>query len=54
MKFLLKFKKSSYFFFFSYQLPHVRRRHKIQEIAQKFKRDMSEPELLASLFADPV
>ncbi|XP_077290167.1 ral GTPase-activating protein subunit beta isoform X2 [Arctopsyche grandis] len=38
----------------SYQLPHVRRRHKIQEIAQKFKRDLSEPELLTSLFADPV
>uniref|UniRef100_A0A1Y9G8G0 Ral GTPase-activating protein subunit alpha/beta N-terminal domain-containing protein n=1 Tax=Anopheles albimanus TaxID=7167 RepID=A0A1Y9G8G0_ANOAL len=34
----------------SYQPPHVRRRIKIQEIMQKYKRDLTEPEMLADLF----
>ncbi|XP_058062328.1 ral GTPase-activating protein subunit beta isoform X2 [Anopheles bellator] len=34
----------------SYQPPHVRRRIKIQEIMQKYKRDLTEPEMLAELF----
>ncbi|KAJ8946712.1 hypothetical protein NQ318_006970, partial [Aromia moschata] len=34
----------------SYQPPHVRRRLKIQEIVQKYKREMSKPELLTYLF----
>ena len=34
----------------SYQTPHVRRRIKIQEILQKYKQDMSAPELLTYLF----
>ncbi|XP_053697912.1 ral GTPase-activating protein subunit beta isoform X2 [Sabethes cyaneus] len=34
----------------SYQPPHVRRRIKVQEMMQKYKKDMSEPELLADLF----
>ncbi|KAJ2938433.1 hypothetical protein O0L34_g12874 [Tuta absoluta] len=33
-----------------YQPPHVRRRHLIQELAQNYKRDLTEPELLESLF----
>ncbi|XP_055713071.1 ral GTPase-activating protein subunit beta isoform X6 [Phlebotomus papatasi] len=33
-----------------YQPPHVRRRLKVQEIVQKYKVDLSEPELLAHLF----
>ncbi|XP_055683334.1 ral GTPase-activating protein subunit beta isoform X3 [Lutzomyia longipalpis] len=33
-----------------YQPPHVRRRLKVQEIVQKYKVDLSEPELLAYLF----
>ncbi|KPJ14465.1 Ral GTPase-activating protein subunit beta [Papilio machaon] len=37
-----------------YQPPHVRRRHMIQEIAQQYRRDLSEPELLESLFRPPV
>ncbi|XP_060804490.1 ral GTPase-activating protein subunit beta isoform X2 [Amyelois transitella] len=37
-----------------YQPPHVRRRHLIQELAQNFRRDLSEPELLESLFRTPV
>ncbi|XP_068622605.1 ral GTPase-activating protein subunit beta [Battus philenor] len=36
-----------------YQPPHVRRRHMIQEIAQQYKKDLSEPELLESLFRPP-
>ncbi|XP_069360431.1 ral GTPase-activating protein subunit beta isoform X1 [Maniola hyperantus] len=36
-----------------YQPPHVRRRHLIQDIAQQFKKDLSEPELLESLFKAP-
>ncbi|XP_013140740.1 PREDICTED: ral GTPase-activating protein subunit beta [Papilio polytes] len=36
-----------------YQPPHVRRRHMIQEIAQQYRRDLSEPELLESLFRPP-
>ncbi|CAH1959125.1 unnamed protein product [Acanthoscelides obtectus] len=35
----------------SYQPPHLRRRLKIQEIVQKYKRDMSTPELLTYLFS---
>ncbi|XP_018579922.1 ral GTPase-activating protein subunit beta isoform X2 [Anoplophora glabripennis] len=35
----------------SYQPPHVRRRLKIQEIVQKYKREMSKPELLTYLFS---
>uniref|UniRef100_A0A182Q2H7 Ral GTPase-activating protein subunit alpha/beta N-terminal domain-containing protein n=1 Tax=Anopheles farauti TaxID=69004 RepID=A0A182Q2H7_9DIPT len=34
----------------SYQPPHVRRRIKIQEMMQKYKKDLTEPELLADLF----
>lgn len=33
-----------------YQPPHVRRRVKVQEMVQKYKLDMNEPELLAYLF----
>ncbi|KPI97082.1 Ral GTPase-activating protein subunit beta [Papilio xuthus] len=36
-----------------YQPPHVRRRHMIQEIAQQYRRDLTEPELLESLFRPP-
>ncbi|XP_041980537.1 ral GTPase-activating protein subunit beta isoform X2 [Aricia agestis] len=36
-----------------YQPPHVRRRHMIQEIAQQFKKDLTEPQLLESLFRAP-
>ncbi|XP_061379446.1 ral GTPase-activating protein subunit beta isoform X2 [Danaus plexippus] len=36
-----------------YQPPPVRRRQLIQEISQQFKRDLSEPELLESLFKAP-
>ncbi|CAG9819469.1 unnamed protein product [Phaedon cochleariae] len=35
----------------SYQPPHLRRRIKIQEIVQKYKREMSKPELLTYLFS---
>ncbi|XP_058125156.1 ral GTPase-activating protein subunit beta isoform X3 [Anopheles coustani] len=34
----------------SYQPPHVRRRIKIQEMMQKYKKDLTEPEMLADLF----
>ncbi|XP_074039453.1 ral GTPase-activating protein subunit beta isoform X2 [Leptinotarsa decemlineata] len=34
----------------SYQPPHLRRRLKIQEIVQKYKREMTKPELLTYLF----
>lgn len=34
----------------SYQQPHVRRRLKVQEMIQKYKLDLSEPELLTHLF----
>ncbi|XP_049281272.1 ral GTPase-activating protein subunit beta isoform X3 [Anopheles funestus] len=34
----------------SYQPPHVRRRIKIQEIMQKYKKDLTEAEMLADLF----
>ncbi|GAB0089243.1 ral GTPase-activating protein subunit beta [Sergentomyia squamirostris] len=34
----------------TYQPPHVRRRLKVQEIVQKYKVDLTEPELLAHLF----
>ncbi|XP_044749907.1 ral GTPase-activating protein subunit beta isoform X2 [Coccinella septempunctata] len=34
----------------NYQPPHVRRRVKIQEMVQKYKRNMSRPELLTNLF----
>ncbi|XP_055638220.1 ral GTPase-activating protein subunit beta isoform X2 [Toxorhynchites rutilus septentrionalis] len=37
-----------------YQPPHVRRRIKVQEIMQKYKKDMSEPELLADLFKSSI
>ncbi|XP_065357088.1 ral GTPase-activating protein subunit beta isoform X5 [Calliphora vicina] len=33
-----------------FQPPHVRRRLKVQDIVQKYKMDLSEPELLAHLF----
>lgn len=36
-----------------YQPPHVRRRHLIQELAQQYKKDLTEPELLESLFRNP-
>ncbi|CAH0560852.1 unnamed protein product [Brassicogethes aeneus] len=35
----------------SYQPPHVRRRLKVQEIVQKYKREMTKPELLTYLFS---
>lgn len=35
----------------SYQPPHIRRRLKIQEMVQKYKREMSKPELLTYLFS---
>ncbi|XP_055544196.1 ral GTPase-activating protein subunit beta isoform X3 [Wyeomyia smithii] len=38
----------------SYQPPHVRRRIKVQEMMQKYKKDMSEPELLADLFTTSI
>src|SRR5690349_8838909 len=34
----------------SYQPPHVRRRLKVQEMIQKYKLDLNEPELLTHLF----
>ena len=34
----------------SYQPPHVRRRLKVQEMSQKYKLDLTEPELLTHLF----
>ncbi|GBP58154.1 Ral GTPase-activating protein subunit beta [Eumeta japonica] len=37
-----------------HQPPHVRRRHLIQELAQQFRRNLSEPELLESLFRPPL
>lgn len=37
----------------SYQPPHVRRRLKVQEIVQKYRKEMSHPELLAHLFHHP-
>ncbi|VVC92053.1 unnamed protein product [Leptidea sinapis] len=37
----------------AYQPPHVRRRHLIQEIQQQYKKDLTEPELLESLFRAP-
>ncbi|XP_055376402.1 ral GTPase-activating protein subunit beta isoform X3 [Condylostylus longicornis] len=36
----------------SYQPPHVRRRLKVQDIVQKYKIELTEPELLAHLFAN--
>ncbi|CAK1542009.1 unnamed protein product [Leptosia nina] len=36
-----------------YQPPHVRRRYLIQDIAQQYKKDLDEPELLESLFKAP-
>uniref|UniRef100_A0AAR5NZP7 Uncharacterized protein n=1 Tax=Dendroctonus ponderosae TaxID=77166 RepID=A0AAR5NZP7_DENPD len=35
----------------NYQPPHLRRRLKIQEIVQKYKREMTKPELLTYLFS---
>lgn len=37
----------------SYQPPHVRRRLKVQDMIQKYKLNLSEPELLAHLFKAP-
>lgn len=34
----------------TFQPPHVRRRLKVQELIQKYKLDLSEPELLTHLF----
>ncbi|XP_059096422.1 ral GTPase-activating protein subunit beta-like isoform X2 [Tigriopus californicus] len=36
-----------------YQPPHVRRKQKIQEIAQKYRSHMTEPEFYAGLFSPP-
>ena len=36
----------------SYQPPHVRRRLKVQEMIQKYKLDLTEPELLTHLFVN--
>lgn len=54
-EYFLKFDKetvhnNSFASSFSYQPPHVRRRIKVQEMMQKYKKDMTEPELLADLF----
>ncbi|XP_067623766.1 ral GTPase-activating protein subunit beta isoform X8 [Eurosta solidaginis] len=38
----------------NFQPPHVRRRLKVQDIVQKYKMDLSEPELLAHLFKSAV
>jgi hypothetical protein len=38
---------------FSYQPPHVRRRLKVQELVQKYRCQLSYPELLTYLFSDP-
>ncbi|XP_011305025.1 ral GTPase-activating protein subunit beta isoform X2 [Fopius arisanus] len=38
----------------SYHPPHVRRRLKVQDMMQKYKRDLSQPELLTLLFNNPV
>lgn len=35
----------------SYQPPHIRRRLKIQEMVQKYRREMTKPELLTYLFS---
>lgn len=37
----------------SYQPPHVRRRVKVQELVQKYRCQLSYPELLTYLFSDP-
>ncbi|XP_024939049.1 ral GTPase-activating protein subunit beta isoform X11 [Cephus cinctus] len=37
----------------SYHPPHVRRRLKIQDMVQKYKRNLEQPELLTLLFSDP-
>lgn len=49
---IVKYSKKLLIFFkiFSFQPPHVRRRLKVQDIVQKYKMDLSEPELLAYLF----
>lgn len=36
----------------SYQPPHVRRRLKVQEMIQRYKLDLTEPELLTHLFVN--
>lgn len=36
----------------TYQPPHVRRRLKVQEVVQKYKREMTESELLTYLFSN--
>ncbi|XP_037958819.1 ral GTPase-activating protein subunit beta [Teleopsis dalmanni] len=38
----------------NYQPPHVRRRLKVQDIVQKYKMDLTEPELLAHLFKSSI
>ncbi|XP_015122062.1 ral GTPase-activating protein subunit beta isoform X3 [Diachasma alloeum] len=38
----------------SYHPPHVRRRLKVQDMMQKYKRDLSQPELLTLLFNSPI
>uniref|UniRef100_A0A182JDQ4 Ral GTPase-activating protein subunit alpha/beta N-terminal domain-containing protein n=1 Tax=Anopheles atroparvus TaxID=41427 RepID=A0A182JDQ4_ANOAO len=38
----------------AYQPPHVRRRIKIQEMMQKYKKDLTEPEMLADLFKSSI
>lgn len=40
----------SFYYNFSYQPPYVRRRLKVQDMMNKYKLDMKEPELLAHLF----
>ncbi|PSN44105.1 Ral GTPase-activating protein subunit beta [Blattella germanica] len=37
----------------SYQPPHVRRRLKVQDLVQKYRCELSHPELLTYLFSDP-
>lgn len=51
--FQVSFKLVTDWFVISYQPPHVRRRLKVQDIAQKYRREMSTPELLTYLFSKP-
>ena len=39
---------------FSYQPPHVRRKLRIQDMVQKYRFDMTEPEFYSHLFTSPL
>jgi len=49
--FLFYFMYKRIYLRFSYHPPHVRRRLKIQEMVQKYKRNLTDPELLTLLFS---